>query len=47
MKDYKNVISAAIIAVAIIVAGFLVATAIQEASGIIGSQIASALANLQ
>lgn len=44
MKEYQNLIGKIIIAVAIVIAGVLIANAIGEASGTIGSQIASALA---
>lgn len=43
MKEYQNLIGKIIIAVAIIIAGVVIANAIGEASGAIGSQIASAL----
>lgn len=44
MKDYQNLIGKIIIAVAIIIAGAMIANAIEGAGGDIGSQIASALA---
>ena len=44
MKDYQNLIGKIIIAVAIVVAGSMIANAIEVAGGDIGSQIASALA---
>lgn len=44
MKDYQNLIGKIIIAAAIIVAGAMIAHAIELAGGNIGSQIAGALA---
>lgn len=43
MKDYQNLIGKIIIAAAIVVAGAMIANAIEAAGGSIGSQIASAL----
>lgn len=39
MKDFQRIVSA------IIIAGIIISGAIQEASGVVGSQIASAIAN--
>ena len=44
MKDYQNLIGKIIIAVAIVIAGAMIANAIEVAGGNIGSQISSALA---
>lgn len=44
MKEYQNLIGSILIAAAIILAGFLISTAIHDAGGNIGSQIAAALA---
>lgn len=46
MKDYQNLIGKIIIAVAIIIAGNMIANAIEVAGGSIGSQIASTIATL-
>lgn len=46
MRDYQRIVSAIIIACSIIIAGVIISGAIQEASGIIGSQIASAISHL-
>lgn len=47
MKDYQRIVAAIIIGCSIVIAGVVISRAIQEASGIVGSQIASAIANLQ
>ena len=44
MKDYQSLIGKIIIAVAIVVAGVLIANAIEVGCANIGSQIASAIA---
>lgn len=44
MKEYQNLIGKLAIAAAIVIAGVLIANAIEVAAGSIGSQIASALA---
>ena len=44
MKDYQNLIGRIIIAVAIVIAGVLIANAIEVGCASIGSQIASAIA---
>ena len=44
MKDYQNLIGKIMFAIAIVIAGAMIAHAIEIAGGEIGSQIASALA---
>ena len=44
MKEYQNLIGKLAIAVAIIIAGFMISQSIEAAGGSVGSQIASALA---
>lgn len=44
MKDYQNLIGKIIIAIAIVIAGVLIANAIEAGCASIGSQIASAIA---
>ena len=44
MKDYQNLIGKIMIAVAIVIAGVLIANAVKIGYGEIGSQIASAIA---
>ena len=45
MKEYQNLIGKIVIAVAIVIAAFLIANAIEEGCASIGSQIASAIVN--
>ena len=45
MKEYQDLIGKIVIAVAIIIAGVLIANAIEAGCASIGSQIASAIAN--
>ena len=45
MKEYQNLIGKIIVAVAIIIAAFIIANAIEAGCASIGSQIASAIAN--
>lgn len=45
MKDYQNLIDKIIIAVAIVIAGVLIANAIEAGCASIGSRIASAIVN--
>ena len=44
MKDYQNLFGKIVIAVAIVIAGILIANAIEAGCASIGSQIASAIA---
>lgn len=43
MKEYQNIIGKIVIALAIIIAGYMISQAIITAGGDIGSQIASAI----
>ena len=45
MKEYQDLIGKIVIAVTIIIAGVLIANAIEAGCASIGSQIASAIAN--
>lgn len=47
MKDYQGFIGKIVIALAIVIAGYLISQAIITAGGDIGSQIASALNIIQ
>lgn len=44
MKEYQKLIGSILIAAAIVIAGTMLSSAVREAGGSIGSQIASALA---